>query len=116
MQITSMTTVLTTTNAGDPKVAAQLASLTEEPSGTLLSAHVHKVGEERGAGAEKRVYGDATVHVLVWTGFSYRALIERSQMKLRGLLDKGGLIGKGDVVVLVAFGGGLTWASMVVRW
>ncbi len=29
---------------------------------------------------------------------------------------RAGLIHKGDVVVLVAFGGGLTWASMVVRW
>jgi 3-oxoacyl-[acyl-carrier-protein] synthase III len=29
---------------------------------------------------------------------------------------RSGLIKKGDVVVLVAFGGGLTWASMVMRW
>ena len=29
---------------------------------------------------------------------------------------RAGLIRKGDVVVLVAFGGGLTWASAVVRW
>ena len=29
---------------------------------------------------------------------------------------RAGLIAKGDVVVLVAFGGGLTWASLVVRW
>ncbi|HUW57052.1 MAG TPA: beta-ketoacyl-ACP synthase III [Planctomycetota bacterium] len=27
-----------------------------------------------------------------------------------------GLVEKGDLVVLVAFGGGLTWASMVLRW
>ncbi len=27
-----------------------------------------------------------------------------------------GLIRKGDIVVFVSFGGGLTWASMVVRW
>jgi len=27
-----------------------------------------------------------------------------------------GLIQAGDIIVLVAFGGGLTWASMVVRW
>jgi len=30
--------------------------------------------------------------------------------------SKAGIIRKGDVVVLVAFGGGLTWASMVLRW
>jgi len=29
---------------------------------------------------------------------------------------KEGLVGPGDHVVLVAFGGGLTWASMVIRW
>lgn len=29
---------------------------------------------------------------------------------------KGKLIKKGDIVVLVAFGGGLTWASSVVKW
>ena len=27
-----------------------------------------------------------------------------------------GLVGRGDHVILVAFGGGLTWASMVIRW
>lgn len=92
MQITDMSTVMVVTNAGDPKVASQLAALVDEPGGTLLSLRVRKVGEERGAGAEKRTYGDAEVHVLIWTGFSYRALIERSQKKLRALLDKGGLI------------------------
>ncbi len=30
--------------------------------------------------------------------------------------NRRGLLEKGDVVVLVAFGGGLTWASMVLRW
>jgi len=29
---------------------------------------------------------------------------------------KRGIIERGDIVILVAFGGGLTWASMVVRW
>jgi 3-oxoacyl-[acyl-carrier-protein] synthase-3 len=27
-----------------------------------------------------------------------------------------GRIQRGDAVLLVAFGGGLTWAAMVVRW
>jgi len=30
--------------------------------------------------------------------------------------SKKGLLKKNDIVVLVAFGGGLTWASTVVRW
>ena len=29
---------------------------------------------------------------------------------------KEGLVGSGDHVILVSFGGGLTWASMVIRW
>jgi 3-oxoacyl-[acyl-carrier-protein] synthase-3 len=29
---------------------------------------------------------------------------------------RGGYFQRGDVIVLVAFGGGLTWASMVLRW
>jgi 3-oxoacyl-[acyl-carrier-protein] synthase-3 len=29
---------------------------------------------------------------------------------------RGGKIKKGDVVVLVAFGGGFTWGATVVRW
>jgi 3-oxoacyl-[acyl-carrier-protein] synthase-3 len=30
--------------------------------------------------------------------------------------NKAGRLKKGDVVLLVAFGGGFTWASSVVRW
>ncbi len=30
--------------------------------------------------------------------------------------NRGGLIKRGDVLLLVAFGGGLTWASAVIRW
>jgi len=29
---------------------------------------------------------------------------------------RAGLIKKGDVIILVAFGGGLTWASAAIRW
>lgn len=29
---------------------------------------------------------------------------------------KGGLISKGDYIILVGFGGGLTWGSMLIRW
>jgi 3-oxoacyl-[acyl-carrier-protein] synthase-3 len=29
---------------------------------------------------------------------------------------RAGLIHKGDVILLVAFGGGFTWASSVIRW
>ena len=29
---------------------------------------------------------------------------------------KKGLIKKGDIVLMVAFGGGLTWGSSIVKW
>jgi 3-oxoacyl-[acyl-carrier-protein] synthase-3 len=30
--------------------------------------------------------------------------------------NKAGRLKRGDVILLVAFGGGFTWASSVVRW
>lgn len=81
------------TNAKDASISKPLSAMLDEyPGGTLLSVIVTKVGETRGAGADKKVYGDDTTQVLIWTGFQYRALIERSQKKLRQRLDKGGVI------------------------
>src|SRR5574343_2027659 len=81
------------TNAKDASIAKPLLALLDEYQvGTLLSVIVTKIGETRGTGDEKKVYGDDTTHVLVWTGFQYRAHIERSQKKLRMRLDKGGVI------------------------
>lgn len=81
------------TNASDPSTAMALVALLDnDQQGTLLTAKVQKVGEERGPQGAKLVYGDAQVHTLVWTGFSYRALIERSDKMLRKRLMKGGYI------------------------
>lgn len=60
--------------------------------GTLLTAQIHKVGVERGSAGTKTLYGDDTKQVLIWTGFSHRALIERSMKILTHQLSKGGYI------------------------
>ncbi|MEK6764735.1 MAG: 3-oxoacyl-[acyl-carrier-protein] synthase III C-terminal domain-containing protein, partial [Planctomycetota bacterium] len=31
-------------------------------------------------------------------------------------IDKGGMLNPGDSVLLVAFGGGLTWSSSIIKW
>ena len=82
------------TNAHDTKTATVLKTLTEMDQGTLLTARVHKMGQERGRDAtgKKVVYGDDVVHVLIWTGFSYQALIARSMKILSQQLAKGGYI------------------------
>lgn len=81
------------TNASDqPTAQALVALMDNDQQGTLLAAKVRKVGETRGSAGSKTVYGDAYVHTLVWTGFSYRALIERSDKMLRKRLNKGGYI------------------------
>ena len=73
-------------------LARHLSALTREDQGNLMAALVYKVGVERGPMGSKKVYGDDLVHTLIWTGFSYKALIKRSERKLQKLLDKGGLL------------------------
>jgi len=80
------------TNAADPKTASTLAELTQLDQGTLLSVRVHKMGEARGSAGSRVVYGDDEVHVLIWTGFQYQALIARSHKMLNQQLAKGGYI------------------------
>ncbi len=31
-------------------------------------------------------------------------------------MDHNGILNKGDLLLMVAFGGGLTWAATLVRW
>ena len=80
------------TNATDTKTASSLSTLAEMDQGTLFTAIVQKMGDARGSAGSKVIYGDDQVHVLVWTGFSYRALIARSQKMLNQQLAKGGYI------------------------
>jgi len=71
------------TNATDTHLASTLAAIEEGFSqGTLVSAILHKKGVARGPADSQIIYGDDFVHVLIWTGFDYKALVERSRRKL----------------------------------
>tara|TARA_Y100000310_G_scaffold91693_4_gene89172 strand:+ start:6849 stop:7625 length:777 start_codon:yes stop_codon:yes gene_type:complete len=76
------------TNATESLHAAALEEIGHLDQGTLLFLQTRKKGVERGRGA-KLVYGDDLVQVLIWTGFSYQSLIERSQRKLDEMLKTG---------------------------
>lgn len=80
------------TNTKDSKTAAALAEIGNLDQGTLVSYQGQKKGVLRGRGGAKMVYGDDHVHVLLWTGFSYEALVERSLKKLIELENSGTLI------------------------
>ncbi len=80
------------TNASESLHAAALEQIGHLDQGTLLFLQTRKKGVERGRGA-KLIYGDDLVQVLVWTGFSYQSLIERSERKLDEFLKDGAPIG-----------------------
>ncbi len=80
------------TNTTSPKLASTLADISKLDQGTLVFLTVQKKGVERGKGGNKKVYGDDVVSVLVWSGFDYKALIERSAKKLTELEETGTLI------------------------
>lgn len=80
------------TNTTDVKTASALSDLVGMDQGTLMCALVHKMGEARGRAGNKIIYGDDKVLVVVWTGFSYRALISRSKKMLDREIQRGGYI------------------------
>ena len=71
--------------ASPDNLTSALASLGTSSEGDLISMEITKKGVQR----RGQTHGDDTVAVLVWTGFEYRALIERSQRKLEALQAKG---------------------------
>ena len=79
----------------DTSTLAALSDLVNLPEqGTVFTALVRKMGVEHGQAPYKRVYGDDLTRVLIWTGFSHRALIARSMKILDHQLNKGGYIEK----------------------
>ena len=75
------------TNAASEHFATTLEELGTLDQGTLVSLQTRKKGVARGAKGSRMVYGDDLVHVLLWTGFEYKALVERSRRKLLALND-----------------------------
>lgn len=89
-----MSTAALDTNTGDVKMASVLSEIGDLDQGTLVSARLKKKGVERGQAGSKVVYDDDFIHVLIWSGFHYQALVERSFKKLHQLWGKGDLAQK----------------------
>lgn len=80
------------TNATNSTAATILADLNAIDQGTLFSANIQKMGQIRGPKNDKVLYGDDRVQVILWAGFSYMALIERSFKMLNHQVQRGGYI------------------------
>lgn len=80
-----------TTNAADQTLAQNLSSISTDGLGVGQGTMVSIVLRKKGTTVGDTTYGDDTVHVLVWTGFHYKALVERSLKKLDQLWESGTL-------------------------
>jgi hypothetical protein len=75
------------TMVSDVNLAHRLAEIGDVGQGTLVSLIARKKGELRGG----KVYGDDFVHVVIWSGFHYSALVQRSLRKLDEIWSGGTL-------------------------
>ena len=66
---------MTTTNANSKLIAALLK---DARKGTFTGLITTKRGKLVGRGAERKLYGDDTVHTVIFTGFKYDNLVKRS--------------------------------------
>lgn len=55
---------------------------------TFTGLVITKVGELKGRGADRKLFGNDQVHVTVVTGFSYASLVQRSLDQLDGMTDQ----------------------------
>ena len=72
------------TNANSTAIAALMK---DARVGTFTGLITRKKGVTRGKKGAKVVYGDATVHTVIFTGFKYDALVERSLAQVRAMTD-----------------------------
>jgi len=86
-----MSTIVTASNASDATLASALTELGGEDKGTLAYLVVRKKGITRGVSGNRITYNDDTVQVLIWSGFCYRDLAERSYKKLHIMWGGGDL-------------------------
>lgn len=77
------------TNTLDTLTASALSGIGSSGQGTLASIILHKKGTSRGVAPNKVIYGNDFVHVLLWSGFSYKDLVERSHKKLHEIWAEG---------------------------
>lgn len=70
------------TNANSALVSALLA---DARVGTFTGLITTKKGKEAGRGADKKLYGNDQVHVVIFTGFKYDNLVRRSLEALPGI-------------------------------
>ena len=79
--------------AAEPTLANALTELGGTDQGTVVYLELRKKGVTRGKrGEDKVIYGDDLVQVLLWSGFSYKALVERSFKKLHEYWGRGDLV------------------------
>jgi len=95
------------TNASNTALASNLSGL---PLGRFVGLITQKKGKTCGRGAAKALYGDDIVHVVLFTGFRYPRLVERSRAKAlaigaKGLLaecERQGKTGKSGAPITIA--------------
>jgi hypothetical protein len=73
-------------------LAAGLAEIGDLGQGTLASLILRKKGCSKGPAGSTTIYDDDFVHVLLWTGFHYKALVERSSQKLHAIWSQTSLL------------------------
>jgi len=89
--MSTMPTMVVSSNATDSVIASALTELGGEEKGTLAYLKLQKKGVIRGVAGNKIIYNDDLVEVLLWSGFSYRDLCERSYLKLHKIWSQGDL-------------------------
>lgn len=90
-----MTETQVATNAEHAPMAEELGKIAKSDQGTLTLLKLRKKGVTRGPSGSKTTYDDDLVEVLIWSGFAYKALVERSWNKLMALQDEGEVTIKG---------------------
>jgi hypothetical protein len=95
------------TNASNDSLASLLSGM---PVGRFVGLITTKKGKLAGRGAARQRYGDDTVHVVLFTGFKYTRLVERSRDKALSIgasallteCQRRGLTGKSGAPITLA--------------
>lgn len=69
-------------NATNQHLSKILSKVGGSGEGTLVCVTIRKKGVTRGKGSDKQTYNNDLVKVLLWCGFDYKSLVERSSIQL----------------------------------